>query len=382
MPPPPSRNAIKKPSIPIQAKNSLVNKFSKALLNPFSPEAMGSRVPDLFSFPTATYHCHGTTVLGGVGFAVGTGSVMFMPNPLASMVDLRAVQGNAYAPLSSSGSTSATTMGSYRSATAVNSAIYGAALTNASGTSTTNVLSTVLADYRVVSWGIKVSSLQAELSAVGRLIVALVPIGDEGPGFNNLLSTQLDSQNGADWWLGAAVSTMSTSAILNLPSGFELAVQDLLHGDLEIAGTYVSPQYFNFRNTADSYNWSATRTSGDFTVQTTSAGTTNSTGNKDPLRMSGGCGIVLYWEGCPSAVPLFQVEYIYHLEGNPNISANPTACVPSNGTATLLGSTSALEAGMSAVAGMKSVQWIARGADFLNKAARSPLVGALAGLVM
>lgn len=367
----PASRSPKASAVVSSAKNSLMNRFSSGLKNPFSAEAQGMRVPDLFSFPTATYHLHGTVVLGGVNSLTG-GSVMFLPNPLLSCVDTKMIA-SASTYVATDGCINTTSMGKY----ANNLPYFGAAI----GTSTTNNLSSTLSTYRVVSWGIKISNLLPELSATGRLIVAIAPVGDEIPGLNNLANRTLSNKHGVACITGMSADTHNSSNILNLPSGFELTFGDLTHGDLEIAGTYVSPSYFNFRNSTDTTGYSATYDVGD-DLLVNSVGVIGSTSNKDPLRMSGGCAILLYWEGVPSTAPCLQVEYIYHLEGNPNLTTTPAAPIASSSLSSLVGNTSIVESALATVAGTKAFQWISKGADFLNKASKNPLVGALATLAM
>jgi len=339
------KNKPRSSSSSLQSPMKLANDFSKSLKRPFSPTTLGCRVPDLFSFPTATYHLHGTCVIGTTSGST-SGSTMFLPNPFFSAVDIGAIGGSS--------ACLTTSMVAFAS----NIYAYGASST----------LNSFLTDYRVVSWGIKISNLQPELSATGRIIVYTVPCGDEVPPLATLTNINL----GASFLppvCGGDASTLNSSAVLNLPSAFELAAQDLLHGDLEIAGSYVSPRYFDFKNTTSVYTSGGNNFVDGVTVSnTTGVVSAGGSGFKDPTRMVGGCGIGIYFEGVPVSTKAFQVEYIYHLEGSPMLPSTATSPTPSNQVASVVGSTSIVEAAISTTSGTNAFSWIQKGADFLNSA--------------
>jgi len=75
----------------------------------------------------------------------------------------------------------------------------------------------------VVSWGIKISNLQAELGATGRIIVSTIPLGDTVPAYQNLANPVLsvDCMNSLT---GMAPGTLCSSNTLELPTAIELAV--------------------------------------------------------------------------------------------------------------------------------------------------------------
>jgi hypothetical protein len=148
--------------------------FYKALHDPFHPSSLGCQVPDPFPFPTMTFHVHQTTVIG-VPSGGTSASVAFLPNPVLSMIDLQH-SNNLTATNVSIYTTPMTTYNS--TATSAGSAIYGAISPTA--------LNSVYSDYRLVSWGIKVSNLQPELTATGRLIVAMLPLGNTIPSYPEL----------------------------------------------------------------------------------------------------------------------------------------------------------------------------------------------------
>lgn len=340
---------------PKKATNSvrgLLNMFTRSIQKPFDPQSFGCRVPDLFSFPTSTYHLHGNVVLkSGTG---GSGSVLFCPNPLLSAIDISAESG-------STGSIGSTSMIAYAS----NNKVYGAGITNNAGTMVNN-LATVFGDYRVVSWGIKVSNLIPELSATGKVYIYVIPCIDTVPTYGQLASGSSGNaiaQNTS----GYSSSQLSTAQVLNFPTAFELTEQDLLHGDIEIHGSYVSPRYYDFKAANDYNNWNATQIQGDSAVVTSGTGVVNLLSNRDPTRMMGGCMIGITYEGFPaSTLSCINVEYIYHLEGTPALQASTNIPMTSTLPAPVVGSTDIVESAIRATT-RTNVTWIDKATDFLDR---------------
>jgi hypothetical protein len=341
----------------------MVADFARSLKFPFSPSSIGCRVPDPWSFPTQTYHLHGTFVLSSSAF--GSGTVSFYPNPILSAVDWSGgapgISGSAFAttpgnPLTLSVAASGTGFCQY---------IQGA-------TSLAN-LQSVLSDYRVVAWGIKISNLQAELNATGRIIVSCVPVGDEVPDIDVLTGGPAVIQQGgmAQRLAGLPASVITSSTMLELPSAFELSVQDLLHGDVEIVGQYTSPSFFTLKSTGTSHGQQIMAGYFDSdaltAVASTGAPSPGGYGYKDPTRMVGGCGIYIYYEGMQFSVNCLQVEYIYHLEGSPAIgSSSNVTPIASVQPQPVVGTTEMVEKAMSVTTGEKCINFISQGLEFAN----------------
>lgn len=337
------------------ASNDIRQSFYNALVNPFDPASMGCQVPDPFPFPTQTFHVHQTTVIGSSD-ANGFGAVAFLPNPVLSMVDVTACN-----TMNSRSTVTNTPFTRFNSTTATNSAyhIYGAV--------TPTALSSVFSDYRVVSWGIKISNLQPELSATGRMMIAMIPIGDTIPSFDELKNSTLATCLTPIF--GMTPYVMATSNILELPTGFEVTVGDLLHGDLEIAGMYSNAEFWTFKTSVLNGVPNVSGVGGDSTTFGT-GGTVLATGYKDMTRCKGGASIVIYFEGMPAAsTNCFQVETVYHLEGTPNFSTTANnALISSTARKTIVGSTNVVEQVMSRASKIENaVGWIEKGANFLNK---------------
>jgi len=354
----PSKKKVVKKVNQTQGNGDLRTAFYNALIDPFSPDSLGCQVPDPFPFPTATFHVHQTTVVGPPSSSsITSGAVAFLPNPVLSMIDLQ----HASSLTSLNVSIQTTPMTVYNSTgTSSANCIYGAV--------TASSLSSVYSDYRVVSWGIKVSNLQPELSATGRLMVAMIPLGDTIPSVAELSAATASTIFTPIF--GIANSYLNSSDILELPTGFEVTVGDLLHGDLEIAGMYSNANFWSFKTTVGNGVPAVGYSSGDSATVLTSASTVSSVGYKDLVRCNGGAAIVLYYEGIPTtAQNAFQIETIYHLEGTPNFSSTANnALISSVAKKSSIGTSVGVEQAMSKASKVdNAVRWIEKGAQFLNR---------------
>jgi len=325
--------------------------FLLALVSPFCPEAYGIRVPDPFPFPTVTHHLRQTTVLGSN--ATGSGAAIFLPSPTFSLLDITAINGSTQAVTS--------TPFTRFNATGFPYFMYKA--------TTVSAMNAVYGSYRTVSWGIKISNLQPELSATGRIIIAMIPIGDSVPSENELTNASVTSSILTPVF-GTPTAQLGGSGLLQLPSAQIFAVQDLLHGDLEVSGMYTNSSFWQFKTTETAgIAYSGHRTGDSMSSNTTTGAILNS-GYKDPNRMPGGCAICLFYEGIPASMAnAFQVETIYHIEGSPQISATAsTIPVPSGAEKSIVGTTDIVDQAMGVASKLENVYtFITKGADFLNR---------------
>jgi hypothetical protein len=331
--------------------DKMSNNFYLALSDPFNPKSIGCTVPDPFPFPTEAYHLHQTTVMSGGSFTTFGG--LFLPNPILSLIDTFGISrggGSTVGIIS-------TPFVQY-SANDYRYDLYGACSASS--------LSNIFSSYRVVSWGLKISNLQPELSATGRIIISHIPIGDTVPSYVDLAGNVLSS-NIFTSICGLNYTQLLSSGTLELPTAIEITVQDLLHGDMEVSGMYTNSSFWNFKST-QTYGVNGTQVIGDEIVYTVSGGAVNSGGFKDDTRSVGGCGINIYCEGFPANSLGIQVETIYHLEGSPIISSGGNSIpVPSNTQRLVIGSTTAVEKAMSKASSIDNVfEFISKGAGFLN----------------
>lgn len=336
--------------------------FFQALTDPFNPDSLGCQVPDPFPFPTETFHVHQTTVLGCVGATTDVG-MMFLPNPVVSMVDLtrintaslgvKAVQSTPMTPFSNSTSNPS-------------GGIYGAV--------TQAAVSTIFSTWRVVSWGIKISNLQPQLNATGRFFVSYFPCGDTMP---TPLDISLANTAGiVSPMVGINSVALESSVILETPTAFEFTVGDLMRGDIQLSGMYTNSNFWTFKSSLGAGD-AGTRVVGD-EVSVTSSGVASGS-YKDLSRCNGGCAIVLYAEGLPAGVLAnIQIETIYHLEGTPQFaSASNSMLVPSVGRKANVGTQNNVDIAMISSSLLKnSVKFLKEGAQFLNDHGKDVIAGA------
>jgi hypothetical protein len=322
----------------------LANVFARSLRNPFDQASLGVRVPDMYSFPTVTYHLHGEEILAS---STGVGSVAFFPNPLNSLLDIQK-------DLNSTSSISSGSMQTF------NPVMYAA--------TTPNGLSAGMSTYRVASWGIKISTLLPELNATGRLVVATVPTLQNTPHPYTLGSLAAGGSYATPLMLGSTAQGYSTASLLNLPTAKEFTFADLARGDIEICGQYLDPAYFMFKSTSISNTVSSTIAVGE--QATFVAGLETAVVNPESSQMGGGVAIIIYYEGVPINTSALVVEYIYHLEGTPVIpnSVNNNTPIAASVADSNAGSTAAVEAAVFAISGSKAWQWLDKGLQIGNNA--------------
>jgi hypothetical protein len=289
------------------------SKFSAALSNPFSPQALGARICDSYAFPTATYHIHGTTsVVSPAGNTAGT--VFVSAHPILSYADLSA--GNW-------GATSYTGITSLTQFTPGNPAIFGA--------TSPAVLAGLLGTYRVVSVGFKIRVQEPELVRTGRLIYAPVPLARDVPPYSLLTLNTMSAVNTAGTRIlgGVTLQAAQTAGILSLPGAVELSLNDMALKDLLLVPKPCAPSYQTFHTSIHGSSYSNQYSEGD-TTGTNVPGFTAFAGldHEDVIDPSGFTGFLLHWEAIPSAAnPVFDIEDIYHLEGPPALTGT-TGIIP------------------------------------------------------
>jgi hypothetical protein len=202
-------------------RSTLAYNFARTISDPFGPMAVGSRVPDVFSFPTSTHHLHGSfTVTSG---GEGTAGLIVLPNPVFSFIDGK----------KDSGFTSCFT----GPVTANGAGLYGA--------TTASALGSIYSSYRVVACGIRINNLQAPLSATGTITIAHVPAQSDMSYGAGLIASA-----GTDQLVGNLNSGIKVSAtIANLPGARQSTVSQLLDGGFHVTLPPHNPAFWTFRST-------------------------------------------------------------------------------------------------------------------------------------
>jgi len=315
--------AVAKPRLPQAIKS-----FATALMSPFSPDAIGAKVPDLYSFPTSSYHLKNTFTLGGAS----NFGVVCMPNPFVSLVDV-----------SAGGSCVLTRGGAAQ--TSANTGVYGL--------TTEALLATVCTEFRMVGAGIKIRNLQAPLVGVGRIYVAVVPLCEGLPPVSFLNFNALSAAGYTAMLSNCGLpspSLCTSSALQNLPLSGDYVVSDLVAGcEIDINHAVFHPAFYTMKAAITSSTFGAGPTATGDQLLVNSVGAVASLGLRDNMSVQGSAAIILYFEGFPStaSLALVEVDIIQHYETTPIIGqAAGVGLTPSPAglPSVALGSTATVEA--------------------------------------
>lgn len=317
----------------------MAGEFAIAIKNPFSPKAFGAKCPDTYNFPTITGHVHYEVQLSS---ASGLAQMVIYPSPMISFLSVVGTTNSGLTPFATN--------------------------TYASYFSSRLNLSSSFDMYRVVALGVKISNLQPELTATGRLILTPLPIAGTNLGFDFINTTTLNGNYITTAMLGLSQAQLSSSTILQKPSSIEISVQDLLHNTYEFSMVPTSQIFYKFKNPGQLQPFSGYNEfeSGEAMFNTTtSAITTNTSGEfQDNMSCEGGVALNILGEGLGTGT-CFQIEVIVHLEGTPAISSFSNT-VTFSGASTYPGSTTAVEAALNLAARSGAIKALQTGLDYVR----------------
>lgn len=273
--------------------------FRLALLDPFNEDANGARVPDLFSAPTEARTFKQSFTL--TSDAAGALDFTAFANPTYTGVSLRSnITGGSTFVLSSNSSS-----------TVANAVPAGA------GSS----LPSEFASYRVVGWGMKITSIAALTSSSGTVVAATLPYAGYVPHQGNIGGQSHTAGNVGsidDWLNGSGIPYSSSkpdvTKLESVGESTRVAAQSLAAAPLVLVSRPVDPRAYNLRYSADSYFGY------DMVGQTST--TYVVAGNGSYLDASGWLSFVIGGTGFPATTNVLEVELVYHLEGVPAMSSS------------------------------------------------------------
>lgn len=292
------------------SREEMLERYFYALQYPFSRMALDARVPDLFSYPTATYRIEGVIQLNSN--SSGNCSILFSPNPLLSAIDMTGT------------SISGTNLGMYQYATS--SSFFA-------GAKESNLIAS-LANYRVVGAGLEVRNLLAPTAATGRVIVAHVPSTGLYPGPNTLDASALNNEDVATLLTGldpGSTTTGYSTDILELPESCEFTLQDIIANAISTEFRPFAPSAFEFHNSSAVAALTSTQeeVAGDPVVTATGVVTINHD-NFSNENFGGWDCIILNIFGAPASTSaVAEVKYVIHLEGTPALPSGKGTLAPS-----------------------------------------------------
>lgn len=292
--------------------------FKLALKNPFDARAIGCRVMDSYVTPTVTYHIRGT-----INVASNSGGDCYMSVLPSPMVTVLQPSQNGGGP-AITGSLTAFTQNT-PSATSPGGYYAFAPATMADK----------LTEYRVVSWGIRFVAKDTALATKGKIYIAQVPTTENSPSWSVLNHVTGSQASLGEYTIGLQLQDLNK--IPNLPGVRCFSMQELLRGEVMVVGTPTHQSFYQFKGTAnyDQVPWNSNQTLIDEGVFSTVSGALvnyTTAGRKDPASLRGGRAILIYGSGLPASTNEFDLEYVYHLEGTPNMAGttNYVQLIPSS----------------------------------------------------
>lgn len=323
--------------------------FRLALRDPFAAGAVGARVVDSFTLPTATYHVRGsikvtTNVSGDAFFAM-------LPSPCLTFIQ----------PASNFGGPTISGLVSFSQNVA------GPTAPGAAYILSPTQLAYSLTEYRTVSWGVRILAKDTATATKGKVYVAMVPTTDNAPSWNTFETVTGTADAIGEYTIGMSVN--SINSVVNLPGVKAFSMQDLLRGEVMLCGTPTNTSFYQFKGTADRsvVAWNTGQVLADEGVYNSSTGLVNPTagGRKDIASLRGGRAMIIFATGMPASTNELDLEVVFHLEGTPNVvgAGTTNALVPS-AMRPALGSTNLVE----------KIVSVASTANELFKYLRDPLV--------
>lgn len=280
---------------PVVRQNADVRKYYLALCDPFSPEAEGARVPDMFSSHTITYTLRATHTIQAN--SSGNASVWIFPNLAFSLL------------LPEGGNSSFQTITWLDGTT--NSQYYW-------GFDSTT-LGNNIQDYRIVGMGVRVTNMSSMTNSQGKFIMGSYPtsfnaatrtfnVGGAVPAVN-ALGTRANTVT--KWGIPNNAGTYVMSSLVNYPGTQVVSALTAGEKQFDIIPKLSSPAAMHFREANDSFqgfDWASGTAPGDASY----------------LRVDGFETCFVSMQGGIANTSTYDLEVIYHIEGAPNIGAGTT----------------------------------------------------------
>jgi len=274
--------------------------YKAALTRPFSLEAGGARVTDLYCTPTVARTIKRTFTLQSG--SAGTFDMVFLPHPSCPIFSPRgSIVSGVQWWLADNPATQ---------------------VANGRVDTLDTQLAAELATYRVVSCGIKISATCTGSQTSGLVVMGTVPFAGSLP-YSNTVGGQLDNAGPAstigDWLNDNGIpstngTNIDTSQVPNMAKAQTYTTQTLETSSLQIVPRITSPEAFRWRKTKDS-------SFGFDTVDQTSLSYIIS-GDAGYLDCSGFEAVVVAGTGLVASTPIFTVETIFHVEGVAKLSTS------------------------------------------------------------
>jgi hypothetical protein len=283
-----------------------LNHYRLCLLNPFDPRASGVKTPDTYAYPTVSQKSEGTITVFSNGSGVASG--IFLPHLYCSFINM------------CTDAAIGTSMSRFTNNTAFYSAV------------TRPVLADKLSNVRVICTGLEIRNLVPQTTCTGRIIIAKVPCLNNAPGYGVLESGAFPCQNFKAASIITGIEPANSlvgipSSIITLPGAMECSLQNIITNKIALKTLPISPEAHNFHPT-DQATFLGTNSSGnniyigtDNTFNQTNGVLNNFFDYSETNVVKGHEAVLFRGEGMPYNIPVFEIKYIFHIEGTPVIDA-------------------------------------------------------------
>lgn len=291
--------------------------YAQAVTNPFSPLAVGARVPDLYSYPSSTFKTEGTFQVKTDGTGIMSFALTGIPWMMAlnTSAGISPFQGSILESVNANGNT-------------ISCQPYDAVS-----------LQTKCGTYRVVGAGYMITSMLTPTATTGRVMMAAVPISGHNPGpkimsSGTAASYATNSNDIICTMTGMTGNVHSTahlpSTMLELPNSVEFPLAAIIGDAVQVTHNICSPHAFEYHtsNVNQNYGRNAANTADLVDNNGESIpGLTVIYEDSTQLDHSGKDMIWVRVEGAPANTVVLDVKYIFHFEGTPYL---PSGVVPAD----------------------------------------------------
>jgi len=295
----------------LAANSGAAAKFAAAMLTPFDRNAFGAQIPDTYCAPTATYHIKNRFTLTTA--ADGTADLVIVPNACVHAYCFNGVASGGVTLVTRDG-TSYSNAGAYTPAT---------------------TLAGKLANYRIVSMGVRAKCITSMTDGKGSMVAAVLPIESVtcagGPNLTvGGVTAATDasqtiaawySQNGIPYTGTGSTAVLDAGGIDNLPVSTSMSVLQLSERPIEIRPKPTTAYWTMFRRSTD----------GQFGFDTVNQSSPVDCGDGGYLRIGGLETVVIKFHGCAASTAIAEFEVIYHLEGSPSITGGAQSQIAPGG---------------------------------------------------
>lgn len=283
-------------------------RYAKGLLDPFSDNGCGARVPDQFYAPTTTLAYREFVTL--TNNAAGEWDAVFLPSAILPVFSTRGRIANG--SVCTFRDTSSVSLGCIKNT--------GAQLYNK------------ITSHRIVNWGIRIRNTSAVTNAQGIITIALFNPPDSAlvphaftVGAQAGTSSSSTGANCAGYLQSVGLpgvtndtNLLDISALVDYPCHMRVSATNLAENTYQVLPKLISPRALEFRSSQDSQYGT------DIVAQTSL--TYVQPGSSSYIRCDGWTGIAIGYSGGSSTagVNTFDVEVVYNLEGQPNVTLGTT----------------------------------------------------------